>query len=56
MTDADVEKVRAAGFNDQELVEIVAHVGVNVFTNYFNNVARTVVDFPHVSTAPARAA
>jgi hypothetical protein len=26
--------------------EVVAHVALNVFTNYFNNLAETDVDFP----------
>jgi hypothetical protein len=27
----------------------VAHVALNIFTNYFNNVAETEVDFPKVA-------
>ncbi|MFO0967174.1 MAG: hypothetical protein U0793_16540 [Gemmataceae bacterium] len=50
---ADVAAVRAAGYGDAEIAEVVAHVGLNVFTNYFNNVARTPLDFPK---APALAA
>lgn len=46
VTDADVERVRAAGYGDREIAEIVAHVALNVFTNYFNNVAGTEIDFP----------
>jgi uncharacterized peroxidase-related enzyme len=44
--DADVAAVRQAGFGDAEIAEVVAHVGINVFTNYFNHVAGTVLDFP----------
>jgi uncharacterized peroxidase-related enzyme len=44
--DADVEAVRAAGHGDAEIAEVVAHVALNVFTNYFNNVAGTAIDFP----------
>jgi len=50
VSDADLQHVRAAGYNDAEIGEIVAHVALNVFTNYFNNVAQTEVDFP---VAPA---
>jgi hypothetical protein len=39
-----------AGNSEAEIVEIIAHVGMNIFTNYFNNVAHTEVDFPRVST------
>lgn len=42
----DVEAVRAAGFSDAEIVEIVLHVALNTLTNYVNNVAETVIDFP----------
>ncbi|MGH6803781.1 MAG: carboxymuconolactone decarboxylase family protein, partial [Methyloceanibacter sp.] len=43
---AAVEAVRAAGFSDAEIVEIVAHVALNTLTNYLNEVAETAVDFP----------
>jgi hypothetical protein len=56
ITDSQLGAVRAADYSDAELVEMVAHVGMNVFTNYFNNLARTAVDFPLVSVAQARAA
>ncbi|OYU99478.1 MAG: alkylhydroperoxidase, partial [Verrucomicrobiales bacterium VVV1] len=35
--------------------ETVAHVALNILTNYTNNVARTVVDFPKVAALPAAA-
>jgi alkylhydroperoxidase family enzyme len=44
--DADVKAVRAAGNGDAEIAEVVAHVALNIFTNYFNNVAGTAIDFP----------
>ncbi len=44
----DVEIVKTAGYNDGEVGEIVAHVALNVFTNYFNNTANTDIDFPVV--------
>lgn len=46
--DADVAAVKAAGYSDAEIVEIVAHVALNTLTNYINEVFRTVVDFPAV--------
>ena len=51
--DSEVQAVRAAGYNDGEITEIVSHVALNIFTNYFNHVAQTVVDFPKVSLAVA---
>jgi uncharacterized peroxidase-related enzyme len=56
ITDAQLEAVRSAGYGDAEVVEIVAHVGMNIFSNYFNHIAGTVIDFPLVKTAePVRA-
>ncbi|HUO34921.1 MAG TPA: carboxymuconolactone decarboxylase family protein [Candidatus Acidoferrum sp.] len=46
---ADVEAVRQAGFSDGEIAEIIAHVALNVFTNYFNNTAGVEVDFPKIA-------
>ncbi|MEM7208962.1 MAG: carboxymuconolactone decarboxylase family protein [Pseudomonadota bacterium] len=46
----DVSALRASGVSDAEIVEIVAHIGVNIFTNYFNHIAATDVDFPLVSS------
>lgn len=48
-TDSDVEAVRRAGFTDGEVAEIIAHVALNVFTNYFNNTADVEVDFPKIA-------
>ncbi len=45
---ADVEAVRKAGFNDEEIVEILAHVALNLFTNYVNIAFDVPVDFPTV--------
>lgn len=44
----DVQLVKAAGYTDGEVGEIVAHVALNIFTNYFNNTANTAIDFPKV--------
>jgi uncharacterized peroxidase-related enzyme len=46
VSDEEVDKVREAGYGDAEIAEIVGHVALNVFTNYFNTVAQTEVDFP----------
>jgi uncharacterized peroxidase-related enzyme len=48
VSEADVQAVRAAGFNDAELVEIVGHVALNLFTNYVNVAFAVPVDFPAV--------
>ncbi len=46
VTDRDIQDVRDAGFDDGAIAEVVAHVALNVFTNYFNSVAETDIDFP----------
>lgn len=46
--DADVRAVRAAGYGDPQIAEIIATVAVNIFTNYFNHIAQPEVDFPKV--------
>ena len=51
--EADIAAVREAGYGDAEIAEVVAHVALNIFTNYFNNVAGTTIDFPK---APALSA
>jgi AhpD family alkylhydroperoxidase len=48
VSDAELAAARRAGLSDGEIGEVVAHVAVNVFTNYFNSLADTEVDFPAV--------
>ena len=43
-----IDAVKAAGYSDAELVEIVAHVALNTLTNYVNEVLDTTIDFPVV--------
>ena len=51
--DADISVVRAAGYTDAQIVEIVALVAENVFTNFLNEVAKTDIDFPVVRSEAA---
>jgi hypothetical protein len=58
VSDADPRVARGAGFGDGIIAEVVAHVALHIFTNYFNLVARLYLDFPSPSpllpaTAPA---
>ncbi len=46
VSDQDINRVYTAGYNDGEVAEIVGLVALNVFTNYFNHVAETEIDFP----------
>lgn len=55
VSDAELAHVRAAGYSDAEIVDIVLVVALNTFTNYVNEVARTDVDFPRIE-ARSRAA
>jgi len=45
-TATDVAQARAASLNDAEILEIIAAVALNVFTNYLNLTADTDIDFP----------
>jgi alkylhydroperoxidase family enzyme len=49
VSDGEFAAVRAAGYSNAEVVEIVQHVALNTWTNYLNSVARTVIDFPVVA-------
>jgi alkylhydroperoxidase family enzyme len=49
ISDDALATARRAGVTDTEIVEVVAHVALNVFTNYLNNVAQTTIDFPEVA-------
>jgi uncharacterized peroxidase-related enzyme len=51
----DVAQARAASLSDADIVEVVASVAINVFTNYLNIAADTDVDFPPVAKLPANA-
>jgi uncharacterized peroxidase-related enzyme len=53
VSDAALATARAAGVTDAEITEVVAHVALNIFTNYLNNVAETVIDFPEVAVEQA---
>lgn len=54
-SDTDLESARAAGYDDGGIAEIVAVTAINTFTNYFNHVAETDLDFPAVAV-PRRGA
>ena len=51
VSDGALAQVRDAGYSDAEIAEIIGHVALNIFTNYFNQVAQTEVDFPRVRVA-----
>jgi uncharacterized peroxidase-related enzyme len=47
--DVGLDRARAAGLTDGDIIETVANVAVNIFSNYVNHIARTTVDFPEVT-------
>ena len=53
VSEADLSAVRAAGLTEADIIEIIAHVALNTLTNYVNEVAGTIVDFPAVSALKA---
>ncbi len=53
VSDADVQTLKAAGFSDAQVVEIIAVVAENIFTNLLNIAAGTEIDFPLVLAAEA---
>lgn len=50
--DADVQAVRAAGFSDAQVIDIVAETAFSFITNIFNNTFKTDIDaeFPALQT------
>lgn len=50
---ADVAAVKAAGYDDAQVVEILLHVALNTLTNYVNTALATEVDFPKLVTRTA---
>lgn len=48
VSDEEIKAMRDAGYTDGEIVEVVAVVSLNIYTNYINHVAETVLDFPAV--------
>ena len=49
----DLRAVKAAGYDDGQVIEIVLHVALNTWTNYINEVAKTDIDFPVVAVRNA---
>lgn len=50
---SEVDAVRAAGFDDAQIVELLAQVALNLFTNYVNIALAVPVDFPVVRAKAA---
>ncbi|MCE9625421.1 MAG: carboxymuconolactone decarboxylase family protein [Deltaproteobacteria bacterium] len=50
VSDADLQLVRSFGYSEGEIVDMVTVTCINIFTNYFNHIADTEIDFPLVRT------
>ncbi|MFZ6658036.1 carboxymuconolactone decarboxylase family protein [Undibacterium sp. TJN19] len=44
----DLETMRLHGYDDEHLVEIMAHIALNLYTNYINVALDVPVDFPKI--------
>jgi uncharacterized peroxidase-related enzyme len=53
VTDADFAAVKLAGYTDAQVIEIVQHVALNSWTNFFNEVFQTDIDFPVIEARKA---
>lgn len=53
VSDEQITSVKAAGFSDGEIVEIVTSVVLGCFTNFLNNVADTELDIPQAEPVEA---
>ncbi len=46
--DSDIADLKAVGYSDGEIAELIANAVLNVFTNYFNFICHTENDYPKV--------
>jgi len=58
VTAAEFDAARAAGLSDGEVVEVIAVVALNIFTNVLSKATRVEIDFPKVElmSEPLKAA
>jgi len=49
VTTGELNELRAAGYHDGEIVEIISHVAVNTWTNLLGKVGQIDIDFPRIS-------
>jgi uncharacterized peroxidase-related enzyme len=48
-----VARFKARGLSDADILEVLANVVLNIFTNYTNHIAGTEIDFPPVALTRA---
>ncbi len=49
ITQAEFDAVRAAGYDDADIVEIITHVGMNILTNLIGKATQVDIDFPKIT-------
>lgn len=52
ITKEDIDNLKEAGFTNEGVAEILAHIALNIFTNYTNVAFDVPLDFPKVSLNP----
>ena len=53
VSDDELAAARNGDLNEGEVVETIANVVANIFTNYLNHVAKTEIDFPEIKVNAA---
>ena len=53
-SDEAFEEVREAGYTDEQIMEMIANVALNTFSNYMNETIEIDVDVPVVETTHSR--
>lgn len=54
VTPAEFDAARAAGLTDAEIVEVIAVLALNIFTNIIGKATRVDIDFPKVALLDAQ--
>ena len=53
VSEDDLRSAKMAGYSDGQIIEIIQHVALNVWTNYLNEALKTEVDFPVIKSRTA---
>lgn len=49
VSDETIQHVKAAGYTQGEIIDIIAQISLSIFTNYINIAAVTDIDFPKLA-------
>jgi alkylhydroperoxidase family enzyme len=53
VTKGEFDAVRGAGHSDGEIMEIISHVALNIFTNLIGKATQIEIDFPRIELKQA---